>query len=294
MDGAVTREEAAARWRLDLENADADSRQTWPEDITAGMSEFERLTLITEILLPVRNELALEFEEARQPDRQPSGDSHGDDDSNTGQEDETGVNRVYPVILAAAAACNRWLKEDLGPGLRAGGQDFETPMTLDPATDIDHWARERAKPLTEEPAGGDIERWLRWADLRTARTLPEETAPWEEWSEGRGPQHGPGPGGRSPADPGQAPHEGWRPGHAASQRRGPGHRERLPGCRVACQHPTSLGHCPGPGPQRRCRTGRRPLKALPAPTEKQRHGCLLSITLFLADGAGIRQSNCIS
>ena len=35
----------------------------------------------------------------------------------------------------------------------------------------------------EEPAGDDdIEGWLRWADLRTARTLPEETAPREEWS----------------------------------------------------------------------------------------------------------------
>ena len=59
MDGAVTKEEAAARWRLDLEDAEAGSRQTWPEDITAAMSEFERLTLITEILMPVRNELAL-------------------------------------------------------------------------------------------------------------------------------------------------------------------------------------------------------------------------------------------
>ena len=35
----------------------------------------------------------------------------------------------------------------------------------------------------EEPDGADdIERWLHWADLRTARTLPEETAPREEWS----------------------------------------------------------------------------------------------------------------
>ncbi len=69
----------------------------------------------------------------------------------------------------------------------AGGQDFETPMTLDPATDIDHWARERAKPMMEEPAGDDdIERWLHWADLRTARTLPEETAPREEWSQAVG------------------------------------------------------------------------------------------------------------
>ena len=67
MDGAVTREEAAARWRLDLEDAEASSRQTWPRDITAGMSEFERLTLITEILMPVRNELALESEETHQP-----------------------------------------------------------------------------------------------------------------------------------------------------------------------------------------------------------------------------------
>ena len=186
MEDAVTREEAEARWRLDLEDAEADSRQTWPEDITAGMSQFERLTLITESLLPVRNELALEFQEARQPDRQPSGDSQGDDDGNVGQEDETGVNQAYSVILAAAAACNRWLKEDLGPSLNSGGQDFETPMTLDQATDIDHWTRERAKPLTAEPAGDDIDRWLQWADLRTARTLPEETAPWEEWSESVG------------------------------------------------------------------------------------------------------------
>ena len=189
MDGAVTREEAAARWRLDLEDAEARSEQTWPGDITAGMSEFERLTLITEMLLSVRNELALEFEEAHQrdqPSRQPTGDSQGDDDRTGDQEEdaeELGVNQVYSVILATAAACNRWLKEDLGPGLRAGGQDFETPMTLDPATDVDYWARERAWPVMEEPAGADdIERWLHWADLRTAGTLPEETAPREEWS----------------------------------------------------------------------------------------------------------------
>ena len=37
--------------------------------------------------------------------------------------------------------------------------------------------------MMEEPAGDDdIERWLHWADLRTARTLPEVTAPREEWS----------------------------------------------------------------------------------------------------------------
>ena len=192
MDGAVTREEAAARWRLDLEDAEAGSRQTWPGDITAGMSEFERLTLITEILMPVRNELALAFEETHQRDQpahRPNGDSHGDDGGSGGQEEtgETGVNQVYSVILAAAAACNGWLKEDLGPGLRAGGQDFETPMTLDPASDIDHWARERARPMMEEPDGaGGIERWLHWADLRTARTLPEETAPREEWSKAVG------------------------------------------------------------------------------------------------------------
>ena len=189
MDGAVTGEEAAARWGLDLEDAEAGSRQTWPGDITAGMSEFERLTLITEILTPVRNELALEFEEGHrrdQPAQQPNGDSHGDDGGSGDQEEtgETGVNQVYSVILATAAACNRWLKEDLGPGLRAGGQDFETPMTLDPATDIDRWARERARPMMEEPDGADgIERWLHWADLRRARTLPEETAPREEWSQ---------------------------------------------------------------------------------------------------------------
>ena len=193
MDGAVTREEAAVRWRLDLEDAEASSRQTWPRDITAGMSEFERLTLITEILMPVRNELALEFDEIHlqdQPARQPAWDSHGDDGRTIDQEEETGeigVNQVYSVILATAAACNRWLKEDLGPGLRTGGQDFETPMTLDPASDVDHWARERARPMMEEPASGDdIEKWLRWADLRTARTLPEDTAPREEWSEAVG------------------------------------------------------------------------------------------------------------
>ena len=192
MDGAVTGEEAAARWGLDLEDAEASSRQTWPGDITAGMSEFERLTLITEILTPVRNELALEFEEGHrrdQPAQQPNGDSHGDDGGTGDQEEtgETGVNQVYSVILATAAACNRWLKEDLGPGLRAGGQDFETPMTLDPASDIDRWARERARPMMEEPDGADgIERWLHWADLRTARTLPEETAPREEWSQAVG------------------------------------------------------------------------------------------------------------
>ena len=183
MDGAVTREAAAARWRRDLEGAEAGSRQSWPMDITARMSEFERLTLITEILMPVRNELALGFGETRQreqPDRQPAGD----------QEEETeelGVNQVYSVILAAAAAGNRWLKEDLGPALRTEGQYFETAMTLDPATDIVGWTRERAGPLTEEPSGGDdIERWLHWADLRTAGTLPEETAPGEEWSEAVG------------------------------------------------------------------------------------------------------------
>ena len=193
MDGAVKREEAAARWRLDLEDAEANSRQTWPRDITNVMSEFEWLTLVMEILMPVRNELALEFEETRQQDQpaeQPSGGSHDDDDRTGDQVEETGetgVNQVYSVILATAAACNRWLREDLGPGLRAGGQGFETPMTLDPATDVDHWARERAKPMMEEPAGDDdIERWLHWADIRTAGTLPEDTAPREEWSEAVG------------------------------------------------------------------------------------------------------------
>ena len=82
---------------------------------------FERLTLITEILTPVRNELALEFEEGHrrdQPAQQPNGDSHGDDGGTGDQEEtgETGVNQVYSVILATAAACNRWLKEDLGAG----------------------------------------------------------------------------------------------------------------------------------------------------------------------------------
>ena len=178
MDGAVTREEAAARWRRDLEVAEVDSRQSWPMDVTARMSEFERLALITEILMPVRNELALGFEEARQREQ----DQY--------QEEENGglgVNRVYSVILATAAAGNRWLKEDLGPALRTEGRYFETAMTLDPATDIDRWTGERAGPLTEEPSGGDdIERWLRWADRRTAGTLPEETAPGEEWSEAVG------------------------------------------------------------------------------------------------------------
>ena len=190
MDGAVTREEAAGRWRQGLEDEETSSRQTRPGDITAGMSEFERLTLITETLMPVRNELALEFEETHQPARQHTGDSHGDGGGTGDQEEdaeELGVNQVYSVILATAAACNRWLKEDLGPGLRAGGRDFDTPMTLDPATDIDHWARERARPMMEEPDGADdIERWLHWADLRTARTLPEETAPREEWSKAVG------------------------------------------------------------------------------------------------------------
>ena len=189
MDSAVTvtEEEAAARWRQDLEDADGSSRQTWPRDITAGMSEFERLTLITEILMLVWNEFALESGETHQPVGQPTGDSHGDDHRTIDKVEETGVNQVYSVILATAAACNRWLKEDLEPGLRAGGRDFETPMTLDPATDIDHWAKERARPMMEEPAGDDdIESWLHWADLRTAHTLPEETAPREEWGEAVG------------------------------------------------------------------------------------------------------------
>ena len=192
MDGAVTREEAAARWRLDLQEAESSDEQTWPRDITARMSEFERLTLITEILAPVRNELAPELEETRLRYETPShdpADSHGDDGETDDQDDTggLGVNQVYSVILAAAAACNRWLKEDLGPALRAGGQDFETPMTLDPPTDIGRWARERAQPLIEGPADGDdIERWLHRADLRTAGTLPEETAPGEEWSKAVG------------------------------------------------------------------------------------------------------------
>ncbi len=192
MDGAVTREEAAARWRRDLEEAETISLESWPRDITAGMSEFEWLTLVTEILMPVRNELALEFEETQQrdrPDRQPAGDSHGDNDRAIGQDEDTGgpgVNQVYSVIVDASAACNRWLKEDLGPGLRDGGQDFETSMTLDPSTDIDRWARERAGPMLEEPADDDIEGWLHWADLRTAGTLTEETAPLEEWNRAAG------------------------------------------------------------------------------------------------------------
>ncbi len=181
MDGAVTREEAAARWRRDLEDAEARSRQSWPQDITTRMSEFERLTLLTEILMPVRNEYALELEETQQRD-QPTPLLTGYEEENG----ELGANQVYSTTLAAAAACNRWLKEDLGPGLRASGEDFETSMTLDPATDIEHRARERAKPLTEEPDSNDIETWLHWVDLRMARTLPKETAPREEWSEAVG------------------------------------------------------------------------------------------------------------
>ncbi len=187
MYGAIAKEEASARWRRDLEEAEADSRQSWPMDVTARMSEFERLALITEILMPVRNELALEFEDTRQrdrPTRLPAGDKGQDQEEENG---ELGVNQVYSVILATAAAGNRWLKEDLGPGLSTEGRYFETAMTLDPATDIDRWTRERAGPLTEEPAGGDdIEGWLHWADIRTAGTLPEETAPQEEWSEAVG------------------------------------------------------------------------------------------------------------
>ncbi len=191
MDGAVAREEAAARWRWDLEDAEAANRRSWPRDVTARMSEFERLTLITEFLAPVRNELALEFEETRRryepPSHDPAG-SHGDDGETDDQEEtgELGVNQVYSVILSAAAACKRWLKEDLAPGLRDRGQDFETPMTLEPAIDIDNWAKERAGPVMEERAGDDIERWLHWVDLRMAGTLPQETAPRDEWSEAVG------------------------------------------------------------------------------------------------------------
>ena len=188
MDGAVTREEAEAGWRRDLEQAEASDEHTWPMDITTGMSEFERLTLVTEILMPVRSELMPGAGETREPDSQPAGDGGGDDGGTGGEEDADapGVNHLYPVILAAAAACSRWLKEDLAPGLRAGGPDFDTPMTLDPAADIDRWARERAGPLTEEPADDDIESWLHRVDLRTAGTLPEESAPREEWSEAVG------------------------------------------------------------------------------------------------------------
>ena len=195
MDGAVTGEEEAIRWRRDLEDAEAANQESWPMDVTARMSEFEWLTLVTEILVPVWNELELELGDTQQrdqPARQPAGDSHGDvvwtieEDAET---EELGKNQVYSVILGAAAACNRWLREDLGPELRAGGQDFETPMTLDPAIDIDRWARDRSRPLTEEPAvdgDDDIEIWLHRADLRTAGTLPAETAPREEWSQAVG------------------------------------------------------------------------------------------------------------
>ena len=192
MDGAVTKEEAAARWQRDLEEAEVRDEQTWPGDTTARMSEFERLTLLTEILMPMRNELALEFEETRRRHEPPSLDpmtNHGDGGEPNDKEEytaEPAVNQVYSVVLAAAATCNRWLREDLRPELRTGRQDFETSMTLDPATDIDRWARERAQPLMEEPASDDIERWLHWADVRTAGTLPEETAPRDEWSEAVG------------------------------------------------------------------------------------------------------------
>ena len=192
MDGAVTREEAEARWRVDLEKAEASSQRTWPRDITAGMSEFEWLTLVAEILAPVRNKLALELEdrprqyEPAAPD--PVGSpGHGGGTGDREETGELGVNQAYSVILDTAAACNRWLKEDLGPGLRAGRREFQTPMTLDPATDIDHWASERAQPMMEEPdADADIDRWLRWTDLRMARTLPEESATREEWSQAAG------------------------------------------------------------------------------------------------------------
>ncbi len=192
MDSVVTREEAAARWRRDLEGAEAANRRSWPRDVTARMSEFERLTLLTEILMPMRNELKLEVEDTQQRDQpagRPAGDGYGDG-GGTGDEEDTedlGVNQVYSVILAAAATCNRWLKEDLGPGLRTGGQDFETPMTLDPPTDIDRWTLERAKLPTERPADDDdIEGWLHRAELRMAGTLPDETAPQGEWSEAVG------------------------------------------------------------------------------------------------------------
>ena len=185
MDGTVIKEEAATRWRRDLEEAEADSRRSWPIDVTARMSEFERLTLITEILMPVRNELKVELEETQQRDRPSRLPTEVQDQEE--ENGELGVNRVYSVILASAAAGNRWLKEDLGPALRTEGRYFETAMTLDPATDIDRWTGERAGPLTEEPAGGDdIERWLHWADIRTAGTLPEDTASGEEWSEAVG------------------------------------------------------------------------------------------------------------
>ena len=180
------KEEAAARWRLDLGTVVAGSQQTWPVDVTARMSELEWLTLVTEALVPVWDDLTPEFEEAHQqnqPDQRPGEVGPGDD----GGIDDLGVNQVYSEILDAAAMCNRWLHEDLGPGLSAGRQEFEPPMALDPAVDIDHWARERTGPGPEEPAGEDyLERWLRWADLRTAGILPEETASREEWSEAVG------------------------------------------------------------------------------------------------------------
>lgn len=154
MEMAVTREEAEARWLLDRRTAEAGSQQAWPGDVTGRMSEFEWLTLASEILMPVWNELTPDFGEARQEnrrDRQPTEDGHDDD----GGMEEINVNQVYSVILSTAAACNRWLKKDLGPRLRNGGQDFETSMTLDPAADIDRWARERAGPMMDGPAGED-------------------------------------------------------------------------------------------------------------------------------------------
>ena len=136
MDGSITREEAAARWRLDLEEAYARSEQTWPRDITAGMSEFERLTLITEILMPVRNELALEFEETHQrdqPARQPSGDGHGDDDRTIDQEEDTGETRRQPGLFGHPGhRCGLQQVAPGGPGTgtegrRAGLRDPDDP-----------------------------------------------------------------------------------------------------------------------------------------------------------------------
>lgn len=74
MEKAVAREEAAARWLRDLRAAETAIRRAWPRDITARMSEFELLTLVSEILVPVWNDFRLEFEETPlrdQPDQQP-------------------------------------------------------------------------------------------------------------------------------------------------------------------------------------------------------------------------------
>ena len=92
MDGAMTKEQAAAHWRRDLEEAEASSRQAWPRDVTAGMSEFEWLTLKAKILEPVLGQLVLAFQE-RNRQFEPA------------DQEEAGapsINQTFSVILAAA------------------------------------------------------------------------------------------------------------------------------------------------------------------------------------------------